>query len=199
MVLAHRRHRFTAEEYFLLEEKSRERHEFFDGEIYDMAGASATHDTIVFNLTLAIGNPLVQEGNCQLHTSDMQVEVDDLHHYTYPDLSVVCGTPIYHDENERTLLNPTLLIEVQSPTTEDYDRGEKFKQYRGIASLQEYMLVSQETAFVTVHRKGSSGKWSSMNYIGLETVVALTSIGCKLTLAQIYRRVQFSPPVPPSA
>ena len=138
---------FTPQEYLSLERKSPTRNEYFRGEIFAMAGTSREHSLIAVNLTRRIGNQL-EDRPCEVYASDMRVLVDATGLYTYPDVVVVCGEPEFLDREVDTLLNPTVIFEVLSESTEAYDRGVKFGHYRRIPSLREYVLVSQDRMLV---------------------------------------------------
>ena len=131
---------------------------------------------------------------CETYAGDMRVHVPATGLYTYPDVTVICGEPRFEDSEVDTLLNPTLLIEVLSPSTEGYDRGKKFAQYRTLESFREYVLVSQEEVRVEIFTRQDDGHWLLSEEAGrLEETVPLASIGCELRLADVYERV-FEPP-----
>ena len=133
--------KLTVAEYFALEEKAERRSEFYDGEMFAMAGASREHNAITRNLTAEFHNRL-KEGPCQVFVADLRVKVDRTGLYTYPDLLIVCGPPEYAPENRDTLVNPKVVIEVLSPSTERYDRTTKFRHYKQLPSVMEYVLVA---------------------------------------------------------
>lgn len=183
--------KLTPAEYLEFERKSEERHEYFNGEIFAMSGAKRNHNVIAWN----IGGELRQKlkgKNCEAYPADMRVFVPETGLYTYPDLVVVCGEPQFQDEVFDTLLNPVLLIEVLSDSTESYDRGKKFQHYRSIGSLQEYILVSQNEARVEKYVRHGDGFWLLSEAVGLGSVIEFSSIECKITLAEIYDRIDFS-------
>jgi len=184
----------TPESYLELERASDTKSEYFDGEIFAMAGASLQHNRITRNLMLALGQQLRNSG-CEVLSGDMRVKVEASGLYTYPDVVVACGEIRLEDEYLDTLLNPTAIFEVLSPSTANYDRGEKFSQYRRIASLQEYLLVSQDRCRVERYlRRGD--EWTFTEFSGLEATLNLPSIDCELNLAEVYERVQFPADVP---
>jgi Uma2 family endonuclease len=137
----------TAEEYLAIEEKAEYKSEYFDGELFAMAGVSWRHDTIVGNLFADLHSQL-KGSPCRAHTSDMRVAVSPNSAYVYPDISIACKDAKYIRRGTDNLLNPVAIIEVLPPTTELHDRGKKFKRYKGIASLKEYVLVSQDEVLV---------------------------------------------------
>ncbi len=180
---------WTAEEYLAYERQSDEKHELIDGEICAMSGASREHNTIVFNLARVLGNQLVNFP-CQGYSNDMRVKVG-ARQYFYPDLAVVCDESEFEDSDVDTLLNPTLIIEVLSPSTESYDRGRKFLLYRSLPSLQEYVLISQEMAYVEHFVREQNHRWTFSDVQGSEAVLELPSIHCTLSLNDVYNKVTF--------
>ena len=179
----------TPEEYLDFERKATTKHEYLNGQIIAMSGASREHNLITVNTVNQLYTQLI-DGACETYVSEMRVKNYHTNSYTYPDIVVVCDEPRFEDDVFDTLLNPIVLIEVLSPSTEAYDRGEKFAHYRQIASLQEYVLVSQERIGVE-HYLRQGTQWLLTEFRRLEEVLSLTSIGCKLRLQDIYRRIQF--------
>jgi Uma2 family endonuclease len=177
----------TAEQYLELERTSEIRHEFLDGLVYAMAGESPDHSTICFNLASAIGAQ-IRDKPCRGFSPNMKVRAGIGGLYAYPDLMIVCGEANFHDEHGDVLLNPTVIFEVLSPSTEKYDRGEKFRRYRTeIDSLQDYVLVSQDQFRVEHHHREADGAWSQTEAIGKDGAVALKSIDCVIPLTEVYR------------
>jgi len=179
---------FTAEEYLELERKTEYKSEYHDGQIFAMSGVSRRHDRITVNLTLLTGQHL-KNRKCQLFTSNMRVLVEASGLYTYPDLSVTCEKPHFTDEHVDTLTNPTLLIEVLSPSTKSYDRGTKAKLYRAIPSLQELLIVSQTGYEIELYRRQQDGTWVLIEAKGLDASLELRSIGYELRLRDVYENV----------
>ncbi len=179
----------TPEAYLAWERKSDTKHEYLRGEIIAMSGASRAHSLIVTNIS---GELYIQlkGGTCEVHTNDIRVRTSPEISYFYPDVLVVCGEPRFEDNIFDTLLNPIVLIEVLSPSTQAYDRGEKFKHYQQLTSLQEYVLVSQDEVRVERYRRHGT-EWQPTEFRSVEDVLSLTSIDCKLSLDDIYRRVEF--------
>jgi Uma2 family endonuclease len=175
----------TPEEYLAIERKAEERHEYVDGEMVAMTGASRKHNVIVFNISREISQQL-KGRPCEGYASDMRVRVPSTRLYTYPDVVVVCGEPQFEDDSVDTLTNPTLVIEVLSESTELYDRGKKFGFYRTIESLAEYLLVAQDEYKVEQYVKQSDERWLLSDYRSLEDVVELASIQCQLALREAY-------------
>jgi Uma2 family endonuclease len=178
----------SPEEYLALERKAERKSQYLNGEILAMAGASREHNLVVGNLVGELGNQL-RRGPCEVYPSDMRVRVSATGLYTYPDLSVVCGAPEMEDEHLDTLLNPTLLIEVLSRSTENDDRGWRSEHYRRIPSLQEYLLVAQGEARAERYRRQGDREWLLTEVVGLDESVELTSVGCRLALVDVYERV----------
>lgn len=178
----------TPEEYLAFERKATTKHEYLNGQIVAMSGASFAHNFLTMNVANQLYNQLIG-GECQVAASDMRVKVTQIDSYFYPDVVVVCGDPRAEDNTFDTLLNPTLIVEVLSPSTEVYDRGEKFEHYQQIASLKDYLLISQDKVHVEHYcRQGS--EWLQTEFQGLADVLSLLSIGCELGLQDIYRRVE---------
>ncbi len=179
----------TPEEYLAFERDSEQRHEFLNGEVLLMAGASANHNLIVTNMLASLHSQLRQRP-CVVYPGDMRVKVNRTGLYTYPDVSVVCGSPQFEDEQRDTLLNPLLLVEVLSPSTESYDRGKKFQHYRTLASVQEYLLVAQDSPRIECYLRQENNQWLLDDVTGLEAIVELVSIQCRLPLTDVYEKVE---------
>jgi Uma2 family endonuclease len=178
---------YSAEEYLALERRAAYKSEFHGGQIFAMTGASREHNLIAVNIARELSLQL-KNRPCEAFVNDMRVKAGKARGYHYPDIAVVCGTPQFEDEQVDTLLNPTVLIEVLSPSTEAYDRGGKFANYRKIASLCEYLLVAQDEAHVDRYlRQGEA--WLLTETEGLGASVALDSIGCALALREVYDKV----------
>jgi Uma2 family endonuclease len=197
MASAARMSRIAPEQYLALERKAEFKSEYYDGFITAMAGASREHILITGNLNRKIGNQL-ENRPCETYTTDMRVLVGRTGLYTYPDVIVVCGEPRFLDEHVDTLLNPTLIIEVLSPTTETYDRGKKAGHYRRIESLKEYVLVAQDEVHVERYlRQGDD--WLLTDLRSIDDILSLTSIECHVPLREIYTRIQFPDVASPKA
>lgn len=180
----------TPAEYLAFERQSEIKHEYFRGELFAMAGASRQHAQIVSNLAyLFVGQ--LKGRSCNVFSGDMRVKVSPTGLYTYPDLVVVCGRPRFEDRELDTLLNPTVVVEILSKSTEAYDRGEKFAQYRTLETLTDYLLISQDRALVERFTRQESGLWLFSDSIGLDAVMPIESIQCQLPLAEVYDRVEF--------
>ena len=177
----------TPQEYLALERKAHCKSEYLDGHIIAMAGASSEHNLIVGDIFYGLYPELRRRG-CLVYTNDMRVRPNPRDSYFYPDVVVVCGEPQFEDEDFDTLLNPIVIVEVLSPSTEAYDRGEKFRRYQQLASLKEYVLVSQDKVWVEHHRRHGA-QWILSHYRSFEEVLPLPSIGCEVPLRDIYARV----------
>jgi Uma2 family endonuclease len=186
---------YSPEEYLDFERGSEVRHEFVDGVIYEMAGESLAHSRICVNLAAEIRNAL-KGSNCEALSPNMKVRAENKGMFAYPDLSIVCGEPQFHDEQKDVLLNPKVIIEVLSPSTQRYDQTKKFFRYRKeIPSLTDYVLIYQDSPFIEHHEKHSDGRWVFNAFDGLEDTFRLASIkGCEIPLVEIYDRVEFPKP-----
>jgi Uma2 family endonuclease len=180
----------TPEQYLELERASEIRHEFLDGLVYAMAGETPDHSTICFNLATIIGSQ-IRDKPCRGFSPNMKVRAGVGGLYAYPDLMIVCGEARFHDQHGDVLLNPKVIFEVLSTSTEKYDRGEKFRRYRTqIETLEDYVLVSQDQMRIEHHHCESDGTWSSSEAVGPEDALVLTSIDCQIPLAEVYRNTK---------
>lgn len=180
----------TPTEYLVLERASSVKHEYFAGTIYMMAGGSARHTLIAGNTYASLHGQL-RKRPCIVYPSDLRVKVLPSGLYTYPDITIVCGTPQFEDEHEDTLLNPTIIIEVLSPSTEKYDRGKKFQNYRMLWSLREYILIAQDEWHIERFVRQSDNQWLFSEAMQLEEQIELTAIQCTLTVSDVYEKVHF--------
>ena len=181
---------FTPEEYLDLERQSEIRHEFLDGTVYAMSGESPAHSTICFNLA-GILHLQLRSTNCRGFSPNMKVRAGEAGLYAYPDLAVVCGEPTFHDKHKDVLLNPTVIFEVLSRSTQAYDRGEKFERYKSIETLRDYVLVSQDRPRLEHFSLQSDGSWAHAELEGVDAALTLDSINCHVALADIYDRIDF--------
>jgi Uma2 family endonuclease len=180
----------TPEEYLAFERSSEERHEYVDGELFAMGEASERHNLIVVNCGGEI-RAQFKGRLCKAYTNDMRVRIVGTSRYVYPDVAAVCGPAQFDDEENDTLINPNLIIEVLSKSTEAYVRGEKFEDYRRIDTLMEYILVAQDKPHIEQFSRQPNGQWLFTSTSGLEASIDLTSVGCRLSLAEIYDKVEF--------
>lgn len=184
--------RLSPEEYLALDRSAEFRSEYYDGFMVAMAGASFGHVRITRNLTVDLDLALMGK-NCEVFPTELRLRVDPKRLYTYPDISVVCGEPKLADDHKDTLLNPVVLIEILSPSTEVHDRGFKFAHYQKLDSLQEYLLISQAEPRVETFRRQADGNWLYSDVRGLGETCRIHSIDCQILLSQIYRQVSFDP------
>ena len=179
------RRRATLKEYLAGEESSAERHEFLRGEVYAMAGGTPEHAALAMAIGRALGNAL--DGRpCRVFSADARIRVQATGLVTYPDVTVVCGVLETDAEDRHAIINPVVLVEILSDTTEAYDRGEKAAHYRHVASLQEYVLVSQREQRVEVYRRNAAGRWELYEY-GPGAQIELASVGCAIAVDDVYR------------
>lgn len=199
MSVAQSEPRYTVEEYLALERDSEERHEYLDGQIYLMAGESPEHGDICTNLVIQLGVRL-RDTNCRVRSKDTKVRSGPAPIsrksakglFSYPDVVVICGEPQYYDEIRRVVINPTVIIEVLSDSTEAFDRGEKFLRYQNWnPSLTDYILVSQFAVIVEHYVRQPDGSWSYQVYQGLDQSLAVKSIDCRFQLSEVYDRIVF--------
>ena len=182
--------RYTADEYLALERQGETRHEFIDGEIFTMAGASRRHNSICAALTARLFDPFL-ERPCEVWSSDMRVKVEATGLYIYPDVVAVCGEPTFEDAEVDTLLDPIVIIEVLSPSTADYDRGAKFEHYRAIPTLREYLLIAQDEVHIVHYVRQDDGRWLLGETRDPAARISLTSVEVELRVAEIYAKVRF--------
>lgn len=181
-----RLHRYTYADYVALESISSTKHEFFDGEIFAMAGGSEEHSALAAEVLRVLGNSLV-DGPCRTHTSDLRIYVEATGLATFPDGSVICGPLIQHAPSPKaTALNPKVLVEITSDSSEEYDHGGKLESYRTIPTLEDYVIISHRERRITVHHRDESGTWTPRVAISGGTV-SVASIGAELAVDVVYR------------
>ncbi len=182
---------FTLEEYFAVERTSERRFEYRDADIVLMSGGSRQHGEISSNLIFNLRRRL-SEGDCRVYGSDIAVVVPAAPPYRYPDTSVVCGQALFSEINGLdALINPTLLVEVLSPTSEAYDRGTKFEWYKSVSTFAEYLLIAQDRPHVTQRIKQPEDSWLERSINDLDHVLQLGSIKCEMPLSEVYEGVEF--------
>lgn len=182
--------RYTPEEYLARERAAARKSEFIHDRIYAMAGVSRAHNLITGNVYAELRGQL-RERPCEAYVNDMRVKVRSTGLYTYPDVVALCGAPRFEDEHVDTLLNPSVVVEVLSESTEGYDRGEKFAHYRRLETLREYVLIAQQTRRVELYVRQSE-HWVFSEISDAGGVLRLESIGCTLPLRDVYERVELS-------
>jgi Uma2 family endonuclease len=185
----------TPEQYLEIERAAEFKSEYYCGTMYATAGGTGVHGLIIVRVTGLLFQKL-DGGPCSIFSSDVRLRVSKEGLYTYPDLTVVCGAPKYADDQKDTLLNPSLIVEVLSKSTEAHDRGFKFAQYRSLESLQEYLLVSQTEMRVEKYLRRPAGKWELTDFAGPDAVCRLESLGCEIPVADIYRNVPLEAEAP---
>lgn len=180
--------KMTAAEYLEWERAQTERHEFLNGDVFLMAGGTRRHSLIAENVKAELRS-LLRSNDCEVHGSDMRVLVKATGLYTYPDGLVAC--PPFENEPADVLTNPVLLIEVLSPSTEDYDRGRNFAHYRQIPSLREYLVVSQDEAKIEQHQRTENNLWLLREVTGIDQTLHLASLNLDLAFSEVYAKVTF--------
>ena len=180
--------KWTVDEYLAYEADAEIKHEYIDGDIFAMSGGTRKHSRIITNVTTEIGLQL-RDTACNIDSSDLRVKINDLR-YVYPDLSVVCGDEIFTNENETTLTNPTLIVEVMSPSSEKYDTGMKSTMYRSLPSLKAYLVVDQSQVFVQLYTRQENG-WLLQEFDKRDQIIPLPMIKADLPLNEVYRDVNF--------
>ncbi|MCB1142559.1 MAG: Uma2 family endonuclease [Leptospiraceae bacterium] len=178
---------FTEQEYLEYDLASQDKNEFFNGQIYAMAGASEKHNTISMNLSISIGLQL-RNKPCKVYAGDMRIKVKSTGLFAYPDLLVACPEKVFSGDSPDTLLNPIVIIEILSDSTESIDRGAKFAHYRQIPSLQEYVLISQNSQKIEKYHLNSSSKWELEETTDEKQEIELSSISCVLKLEEVYEK-----------
>lgn len=180
--------RLTPTEYLAQERAADHRSEYLDGNLLAKPPGNRRHNLISVNLTAKL-HPQLSGRPCEVYTADMRVKVTPTGLYAYPDVVVACGKPTFEDSSIDTLLNPTVIFEVLSPSTEAFDRGEKFSHYRRLGSLTDYLLISQDRPRIEHYRRQEGGFWLFSEIEGLDARLVLESIGVELALGEIYERV----------
>ena len=182
--------RLAEAEYLKIERAAGFKSEFFDGEMFAMAGGTPQHSLIATNLAREMGNRL-KSGHCVPYNADLRIKIEATGLYTYPDLSVICGSLQFAQGTDDTVVNPALLVEVLSDSTEAYDRGKKFEHYRQIPTLQEYLLVSQKEPRIEQFIRQPDGRWLLSEAAGLDASLELPSLRITLSLAEVFAKVNF--------
>jgi Uma2 family endonuclease len=193
-MVAQPRQRMSEQEYLAFERASDTKHEYYRGEVFAMAGASLEHTQIVSNTLIAVGRQL--RPPCRIVSNDLRTKISETGLYTYPDIIIVCGRPQLAEGQFDTLVNPTILSEVLSPSTEAFDRGKKFRHYRTLDSLQEYLLIAQDAPLVEHFVRQEDGTWRFAAASGLDASLHLPTIDCTLALAEVYSLVEWDESTP---
>lgn len=199
MTMPAEKRRYSVAEYLQMEEKALDKHEYWDGEILAMSGGSYRHGRVSTNLVIALGIRL-RGKPCQPLDANMRVRTT-INRYVYPDAQIICGKPKFdpEDSNQTTVINPTIVFEVLSPSTEDYDRVRKFDAYMLIESLKEYVLVDPRLPLVQIYYRQEDGSWRLDRYTDLKADVKLRAVGLDIPMAEIYSDVDFTPESEPAS
>ena len=199
MPLSETSRRLTEAEYLEIERAALAKSEFYQGEMFAMSGGKPEHSLIATNMAREFGNRL-RDGGCVVYNADLRIKVEATGLYTYPDLSVICGPLRFAEGTDDTVVNPTVLVEVLSESTEGYDRGTKFEHYRQIPTLKDYLLVSQKAPRIEQFSRQADGRWLLNEAVGMEKSLELPSLGISVSLAEIFAQVNFLPtPIRPSS
>ncbi|HRH48090.1 MAG TPA: Uma2 family endonuclease [Panacibacter sp.] len=187
--VAYSKQKFSIEDYLEIENTSIEKHEYYKGEIFAMSGAKMPHNDISKNLS---GNLYVKlKGKkCQSYGSDVRIHIESNTLFTYPDISIICGDVVTRNNDDYNVLNPTVIIEILSPSTKNYDRGEKFKLYRDIPTLKEYILVDSESIHIEVFRLNENNHWELEEYNSTENLLHIKAINENILISEIYEGVK---------
>ncbi|MBE9071986.1 Uma2 family endonuclease [Microcystis sp. LEGE 08355] len=181
----------SLEEYRNLETRAETKHEYHDGEIIEMTGGSINHNRLVRNLIRLLDNAL-RKTIYEVFPSDLRLWIPQYNRGLYPDLMLIAGEPLFSDHRNDEILNPCVIIEVLSPSTSGYDRGDKFRYYRSIPQLNHYLLVSQGEILIESYSKTSENNWLLQEYTPVRGIISLDSLGISLNLADIYEGIDFS-------
>jgi Uma2 family endonuclease len=179
----------TPEQYLEIERAAEHKSEYFNGEMFAMAGAKEAHNLLVANVVAAIHRQF-RTRPCRVYPSDMRVRIRATGLFTYPDVVALCGEPQFLDDQTDTLLNPALLVEVLSPSTEAYDRGRKFEHYKSIESLREYLMIASDRIHADLYTRQENGRWLLTSADRLEDSLSLESVGVQLAIADLYEKVE---------
>jgi Uma2 family endonuclease len=184
-VVAYGKKKFTIEEYLEYENASEEKHEYYQGEIFAMSGSKVPHNTIAMNLAVLLGSKLKGK-SCKPFNSDQRICIPENSLFTYPDISIVCGEIITKDNDDWNILNPSVIFEVLSPSTKNYDKGEKFQLYRDIPTLKEYVLVDSEKIHIEAFRINDNNHWELEEYKKIEDTLPVKTVQLSILLTDIY-------------
>lgn len=183
--IAYNKKKYSIEEYLELEEAAMEKHEYYQGEIFAMSGPKVPHNIIAGNTFISVGNKL-RGKFCRPFNSDQRIHIEKNTLFTYPDISIICGDPVTLKDDDWNALNPVIIIEVLSPSTKNYDRGDKFKLYRDISTLKEYVLIDSESISIEAFCINEHGNWELNELKNIDEVLHLKSIQISLELKEIY-------------
>lgn len=181
---------YTPEEYIMLEEKSQEKHEYRDGEIIPMTGGTTNHNKLALKMASMLLS-FLEDQDYEVYMGDVRLWIEKFRYYTYPDVMVVKGKPIYEGKGTTTIVNPHLIVEVLSISTKDYDQNDKFEAYRSLPEFQEYILIDQYQYYVKQFAKNRENKWVLTDYYGKKAVLKLESINFDIAMKELYKKVNF--------
>ena len=181
---------YTVEEYLDLEECAVEKSEYYQGEIFTMAGGTPNHNQISVNISSEL-NMALKRTNYRVYMADVKLWIPQKNSFTYPDVMIIEGNPQFYDNRKDVILNPIAIVEVLSDSTKNYDRGDKFKQYRSLDSLQEYILVDQEKPYIEYYKKVASHEWLFTEIDNIEVNLSLSSVKATLDVVDMYDKVNF--------
>ncbi len=181
---------YSREEYLIMEEKAEFKSEYNNGDIIPMTGASLKHNRITINLIIALNNAIKDE-NCEIFANDLRVWIPEYNQYTYPDILIIKGEPVFEGNRTDTIMNPSIIFEVLSKSTGNRDRGEKFNYYRSIPEFQEYILIDQYQVHIEHFSKTSDNNWLFTESKQKEGILKLVSLNCEINHQDIYNRVTF--------
>lgn len=185
MILGTQKQYYTPEEYLALEDQSLERNEYRDGEIISMAGGTTNHNEIITNLTVYL-KPLLKPQRCKIFTENVRIWIARYQVFTYPDVMIIEGDLVYYGEGKTTVINPSIIFEVASKSTKNYDQGDKFDYYRGLASLKEYILIEQSSFRVMHYEKTLENQWLLTEYQSPEDILPLNYLSLTIPIREIY-------------
>ena len=185
--VAYGKYKYSIEEYLQMEEASDEKHEYYQGDIFAMAGAKVPHNIISVNLIKLLGQKLKGK-SCEPFNSDQRIYIPQNSLFTYPDISIICGEIVTLNNDDWNIINPVVIIEVLSKATKNYDRGDKFKLYRDIATLKEYILIDSETISIEAFRINDGGHWELEEYKKADNILLIKCIQVSIPVTEIYER-----------
>ena len=193
MTVALEKHHYSFEEYLVLEETAEDKHEYQDGEIVPMTGGTTDHNKIALNFASNLKFALKRK-QYDIFIGDVKLWIPTYRQGTYPDVMLIKGESIYYGSGKTTVINPSLIVEVLSKTTQNYDQGDKFFYYRSIPQFQEYILVSQDQYYVMQFNKTQEGKWLLSEYMGVDSILSLDSVEFQISFPELYENVIFDKP-----
>ena len=193
MTVALEKKHYSFEEYLVLEETADEKHEYQDGEIVQMTGGTTDHNKIALNFASNLKFALKRK-QYDIFIGDVKLWIPTYHQGTYPDVMLIKGESIYYGSGKTTVMNPSLIVEVLSKSTQNYDQGDKFFYYRSIPQFQEYILVSQDQYYVMQFNKTQEGKWLLSEYMGVDSTLSLNSVEFQISFPELYENVIFDKP-----